>query len=68
MAWFCFLHPGRAARVSYGVAFIAMGIGLEFAQRALGFRVFEVQDMLANAAGVILGWAAIAAASRIRRR
>jgi glycopeptide antibiotics resistance protein len=33
-----------------------MGVALEFAQGATGYRSFEVLDMAANAAGVALGW------------
>ncbi len=68
MAWFCFLYGRTPARVSYGAAFIGMGIALEFAQGALGTRTFEVPDMLANAAGVLAGWAAALAGHRILRR
>jgi VanZ family protein len=32
-----------------------MGIALEFAQRWLGYRSFEVADMVANTVGVALG-------------
>ena len=36
--------------------FIAMGIALEFVQGSLGYRSFEVADMLVNATGVLLSW------------
>jgi hypothetical protein len=68
MAWFCFLYGRTPARVAYGAAFIALGIALEFAQGALGYRAFEVPDMLANATGVLAGWAAALAGHRILRR
>ena len=57
MFWFSQLYQGRA-RLFYGAGFIAMGIGLEFVQGALGYRTYEVFDMYANALGVLLGWAA----------
>ena len=34
-----------------------MGIGLEFVQGALTYRTYDEFDMLANAIGVIAGWA-----------
>jgi hypothetical protein len=58
MFWFCRLYLGARARLLYGIGFVAMGIGLEFAQGALGFRTYELLDMSANTAGVLLGWAA----------
>jgi len=57
MGWFCLLYRGRHARLAYGAAFVAMGIGLELAQGALGYRAYEVFDMCANTFGVLLGWA-----------
>lgn len=58
MFWFCQLYPARRTRLGYAVGFAALGVGLEFAQRALGYRSYEALDMLANAAGVVLGWIA----------
>jgi VanZ family protein len=69
MFWFCFLYRTQKIRVLYGVGFIAMGVGLEFIQGMLGYRNFEVLDMLANSLGVLLGWgAALAVLPRIRGR
>jgi VanZ family protein len=56
MFWFSQLYR-KWARVLYGAGFIAMGIGLEFAQGRLGYRTYEVVDMYANSLGVLLGWA-----------
>jgi len=36
---------------------IALGVGLEFAQLASGWRNFEIGDMIADLAGVCLGLA-----------
>lgn len=58
MLWFCLLYPRRATRIGYASLWIAMGVGLEFAQGALGYRTYEVHDMFANALGVLIGWAA----------
>lgn len=53
--WFGGLYSGLA-RNGYALAFVAMGVGLEFLQQAGGVRHLEVQDMLANAFGAGLGW------------
>ena len=57
MFWFCQLYRARGARVGYALGFIALGVALEFVQGWLGYRDFEVADMVADAAGVALGWA-----------
>jgi len=57
MWWFCLLYARRASRIGYALLWIAMGIGLEFAQGQLGYRTYEVYDMYANALGVLIGWA-----------
>jgi VanZ family protein len=54
MFWFALLY---ARRLPWAAGFIALGIALEFAQGSLGYRSFELHDMLANSAGVLLGWA-----------
>ena len=45
-------------RLAYALGFAAMGVGLEFAQGALGYRSFDLADMAANALGVLAGLAA----------
>jgi VanZ family protein len=42
-----------------------MGIAIEFVQGATGYRSFEVMDMVADAIGVLLGWAAALALPRL---
>jgi VanZ family protein len=37
------------------LVFVAMGIGIEYVQRAVGYRHFEVADMFANGVGVAIG-------------
>ena len=66
--WFCFLYAALKVRIAYAAGFIAMGIGLEFIQGALGYRTYEVFDMFANTIGVLLGWAAALVVHRIRVR
>jgi glycopeptide antibiotics resistance protein len=56
MFWFCGLYRPLRVRAFYAAGFIAMGIALEFVQGWLGYRSFEVADMVANTAGVGLGW------------
>jgi VanZ family protein len=58
MFWFCQLYPAARTRLAYAAGFIAMGIVIEFLQRATGYRSFEVMDMVADAIGVALGWGA----------
>jgi VanZ family protein len=58
MFWFCQLYATKKTRILYGIGFVAMGVTLEFIQGALGYRTYEVFDMLANTLGVLLGWAA----------
>ena len=53
MFWFAQLY---ARRIFHAAGFIAMGVALEFLQGWLGYRSFELYDMLANSAGVLLGW------------
>ena len=60
--WFGQLYARLATRAAYATGFIAMGVALEFVQRALGYRSFEVLDMVADAIGVVLGLAAVLAA------
>ena len=67
MFWFCVLYRPFRVRALYAAGFVAMGVALEFVQRWLGYRSFEVADMLANTAGVVLGLG-IAASMRILRR
>jgi len=56
MFWFCVSYRPLRVRAFYAAGFIAMGIALEFVQGWLGYRSFEVADMVANTAGVGLGW------------
>ena len=65
MFWFCQLYPRYATRIAYGAGFIAMGVALEFVQRRLGYRSFEVADMVADAIGVLLGYTAASVVPRL---
>jgi len=37
-----------------------MGVVIEFVQGATGWRTFDAMDMLANGAGVLIGWVLVA--------
>jgi len=56
MFWFAQLHSDTKARLAWAIAFIAMGVALEFIQRLTDYRTFEVNDMVADAYGVLIGW------------
>ena len=66
MFWFAQLYRERTTRIAHALGFIAMGVGLEFAQGQLGYRTYEMVDMYANTLGVLLGWAAALMVPRIR--
>ncbi len=69
MFWFCQLYWNTGSRIAYGAGFVLMGVGLELAQGALGFRTYEEFDMFANALGVLIGWAAaLASGPRVFER
>jgi VanZ family protein len=57
--WFGRFYAGWT-RAAYALGFVAMGIALEFAQGALGYRSLELADMAANTLGAAAGWAAAA--------
>jgi VanZ family protein len=54
MFWFGQMTAGWRVAV-VGVVLALMGVGLEFAQRATGYRVFDINDMIANSFGVACG-------------
>ena len=56
MGWFTQLYSGNAARIRLGVSFVCMGIAMEILQGMSPARMFEYADMLANTAGVVIGW------------
>jgi VanZ family protein len=57
MLWFCLLYPRNGTRLAYAALWTVMGIALEFAQGETGYRSYELFDMVANATGVLSGWA-----------
>jgi VanZ family protein len=56
--WFAQLYTALRQRIWLALGMVALGIALEFAQRATGYRSFEVADMVADALGVAIGWLA----------
>lgn len=63
MLWFCQLNMRR---VRLFFAFVLMGVGIEILQGMTGYRYFEYADMMANATGVLFGWAlALTALGRV---
>ncbi|MBU1690376.1 MAG: VanZ family protein [Gammaproteobacteria bacterium] len=54
--WFAQIYTGAHQRVRLFISMVALGIALEYAQSATGYRSFDVADMLANAIGACLGW------------
>jgi VanZ family protein len=56
--WFCAAYTGKA-RVLHCLGLVALGVGLEFVQRWVGYRSFEIADMVADVIGVLAGWAVV---------
>lgn len=56
MGWFVWLVR-TPLRAPVGLYFVLQGVLLEGLQGLVGYRSAEAADMLANAAGVLLGWA-----------
>ena len=59
MGWFLQIYQNKKMQFFLAVVFISMGISLEFLQDLGGVRFFEVNDMLANSAGVLLAWSLV---------
>lgn len=59
MWWFGQVYRRAGERIACAVAFIGLGVALEFLQGATGWRTFDLHDMAANAAGVLLGWVVV---------
>lgn len=49
------LHEKRQTFIVMALAMIVMGVGLEFGQRLVEGRAFEIGDMVADACGVLCG-------------
>ena len=51
--WFGQIYTRTRVRWTIALAFVVLGISLEYLQLASGYRTFEYADMGANAAGVL---------------
>ncbi len=56
MGWFMQIYHDKKIQLWIALAFISMGVGLEFLQDMGGVRVFELNDMIANVFGVLLAY------------
>ena len=56
MVWFAWLYPDILTQWICAMGFVALGVGLEFAQDLTDYRTFELADMAADTMGVALGW------------
>jgi uncharacterized protein YfiM (DUF2279 family) len=54
--WFGMLHVERRRQLGFALAFILMGVLIEFLQGMTDYRSFEVADMAADATGALLGF------------
>jgi len=55
MVWFALVVEARH-HLRIAIFFASLGLLLEFAQHATGYRSFEWGDVLANFAGIVAGW------------
>jgi VanZ family protein len=60
MSWFANLYESHGQRIGFALGFILLGIALEFVQRWIGYRSFEMADMAAGTVGVVIGWILVA--------
>lgn len=58
MWWFGQLHTRWPERLGYAIFFAALGIGLEFIQGIVGYRMLDYYDAVANVIGLVIGWLA----------
>ncbi|GAO37303.1 hypothetical protein SCT_2724 [Sulfuricella sp. T08] len=53
--WFAQLYTGLRQRILLAVGMVVLGIAMEYAQRATGYRTFDIADMIADGLGVAIG-------------
>jgi VanZ family protein len=56
MFWFAQIYYRTRSRLMVAAAFVLLGIALEYLQGFTETRQFEIADMIADAAGVAVGW------------
>jgi len=59
MGWFMQLYHSTRGVSLCAALLILMGVSLEFLQELTGYRFFDIYDMMANAAGVLLAWSLV---------
>lgn len=58
----------RTAAYRPVLGLLVAGMGIEFAQTAVGWRHGDVKDVVADALGIAMGWAFVWVISAVRRR
>ncbi len=58
MGWFVQIFHNRTGRLFVAMAFVLMGVMIEFLQAMSPIRHFDVLDMMANFTGVAIAWLA----------
>jgi VanZ family protein len=53
MLWFAQIYRGQMARIALAIAFVCMGISLEYLQLLVATRTFDYMDMAANSLGTL---------------
>ncbi len=53
-SWFGVLYPRIKNQIAWAIAFVCMGVGIEFLQGMTGYRSYDTHDMLANATGAVV--------------
>jgi VanZ family protein len=56
MSWFANIYEEMRGRIACALGCAILGVALEFAQRLTETRSFEVADMAAGVAGVLVAW------------
>lgn len=56
MFWFAQVYLHRSARLTTAGLLLALGVAIELAQGATGYRSFEYADMGADCSGIVFGW------------
>lgn len=55
MWWFSLLYPIKRQPL-LAATFLLMGLILDYSQSFVGWRVFDMLDVIANGIGILLGW------------
>jgi len=56
MGWFAQIFRQRLKRLALVLAFVVFGISIEYLQAMVPYRQFDLIDIFANAAGVLVAW------------